>query len=276
MPASSAADKRAAFRRLHESGCFVIPNPWDAGSAVLLQSLGFKALASTSAGMAWSMALPDNKVQRDDVLAHLRSLTAVTDIPLNADFENGFADNPDGVAANVALAVETGIAGLSIEDSTGNKDAPLYDFDLAVRRIAAARAAIDKTASGVLLTARSEGFFAGRPDLDETIRRLQAYAAAGADVLYAPGIREDAQIRAVVQAAGSKPVNMLTMGQTVAELAAFGIRRISVGGSLARVAWGEFIRTAKDIAAEGSFEHFKQGAPGAELNRLFAAHTARR
>jgi 2-methylisocitrate lyase-like PEP mutase family enzyme len=268
MPVS-ATDKRTAFRKLHESGCFVIPNPWDAGSAVLLQSLGFKALASSSAGMAWSMAKPDNKVERDDVLAHLRALTAATDIPVNADYENGFADDPDGVAANVARAVETGIAGLSIEDSTGNKEAPLYEFDLAVQRIAAARAAIDKTNSGVLLTARSEGFFVGRPDLDETVKRLKAFAAAGADVLYAPGIKEDAQIQAVVQAAGSKPVNMLTMGQSVADLAKLGVRRISVGGSLARVAWGEFIRTAKEIAAEGTFEHFKQGAPGAELNRLF-------
>lgn len=275
MPAASLADKRVAFRKLHESGCFVIPNPWDAGSAVLLQSLGFKALASTSAGMAWSMAKPDNKVERDDVLAHLRLLTAATDIPVNADFENGFADDPDGVAANVAKAVETGIAGLSIEDSTGNRDAPLYEFDLAVRRIAAARAAIDKTGSGVLLTARSEGFFVGRPDLDETVKRLKAYAAAGADVLYAPGIREDAQIQAVVQAAGPRPVNMLTMGQSVAELAKLGIRRISVGGHLARTAWGEFIRTAKEIAAEGTFEHFKLGAPGAELNRLFTQHMNR-
>lgn len=275
MPATSVADKRAAFRELHESGCFVIPNPWDAGSAVLLQSLGFKALASTSAGMAWSMARPDNKVERDDVLAHLRLLTAATDIPVNADYENGFADDPDEVAANVAKAVETGIAGLSIEDSTGNKEAPLYDFDLAVKRISAARAAIDRTGSGVLLTARTEGFFVGRPDLDETVKRLKAYAAAGADVLYAPAIREEAQIRAVVLAAGSKPVNMLTMGQSVTELAKLGIRRISVGGSLARAAWGELIRTAKEIAAEGTFEHFKQGAPGAELNRLFAQHMQR-
>ncbi len=275
MPAISTAEKRAAFRKLHDSGCFVIPNPWDAGSAVLLQSLGFKALASSSAGMAWSMALPDNKVQRDDVLAHLRALTAVTDIPVNADFENGFADDPDGVAANVAKAVDAGIAGLSIEDSTGNKDAPLYDFDLAVQRIAAARAAIDRTNSGVLLTARSEGFFVGRPDLDETVKRLKAYAAAGADVLYAPAIRDAAQIQAVVNAAAGKPVNMLTMGHSVAELARLGIRRISVGGHLARTAWGEFIRAAKEIAAEGTFEHFKQGAPGAELNRLFTLHMNR-
>lgn len=275
MPAASTTDKRAAFRKLHESGCFVIPNPWDAGSAVLLQNLGFKALASTSAGMAWSMARPDNKVERDDVLAHLRLLTAATDIPVNADYENGFADDPDGVAANVVKAVETGIAGLSIEDSTGNKESPLYDLELAVKRIAAARAAIDQTNSGVLLTARSEGFFVGRPDLEETVKRLKAYATAGADVLYAPAIKDEAQVRAVMQAAGGKPVNMLTMGHSVAELAQLGIRRISVGGSLARVAWGEFIRTAKEIAAEGTFEHFKQGAPGSELNRLFTQHMNR-
>lgn len=269
MSVVSATEKRTAFRKLHESGCFVIPNPWDAGSAVLLQNLGFKALASTSAGMAWSMAKPDNKVALEDVLAHLRALTAVTDIPLNADFENGFADDPDGVAASVTQAIETGIAGLSIEDSTGNREAPLYDFDLAVARIKAARAAIDRSGSGVLLTARSEGFFVGRPDLEETVRRLQAYAAAGADVLYAPALREEAQIRAVVQAAAGKPVNILTMGQSVAELAALGVRRISVGGALARAAWGEFIRAAKEISAEGTFESFKQAAPSAELNRVF-------
>ena len=274
MPVSTS-DKCATFRRLHDSGCFVIPNPWDAGSAVLLQSLGFKALASTSAGMAWTMAKPDNKVECGEVLAHLKTLTAATDIPVNADFENGFAEDPAGVAANVTRAIETGIAGLSIEDSTGNKEAPLYDFDLAVQRIVATRAAIDKTGGGVLLTARSEGFIAGRPDLDETVRRLKAFAAAGADVLYAPGIRDEAQIRAVVQAAGGKPVNMLTLGQPVAELAKLGIRRISVGGSLARTAWGEFIRAAKEIGAEGTFDHFKQAAPSSELNRLFSAHTKR-
>jgi methylisocitrate lyase len=274
MPVS-VADKRAAFRRLHDSGCFVIPNPWDAGSAVILQNLGFKALASSSAGMAWSMAKADNKVDREDVLAHLRALVAATDIPLNADFENGFADDPDGVAANVLKAIETGVAGLSIEDSTGSRDTPLYEFEFAVKRIAAARAAIDKSGSGVLLTARSEGFFVGCPDLDETVRRLQAYAAAGADVLYAPGIRDETQIRAVVQAAGGKPVNMLTLGQPVADLAKLGVRRISVGGALARTAWGEFIRAAKEIAAEGTFGHFVQGAPSSELNRLFAEQAAR-
>lgn len=266
----SIANKRASFRRLHESGCFVIPNPWDAGSAVLLQSLGFKAVASTSAGMAWSQAHPDNGVTRDDVLAHLKILVEAVDLPVNADYENGFADDPDGVATSVTLAVETGLAGLSIEDSTGNKDAPLYEFDLAVARIAAARAAIDRSGQDVLLTARSEGFLVGRPDLDETIRRLKAFSDAGADCLYAPGIREDAQITAVVQAVAPKPVNVLTMGMAVGPLAALGVRRISVGGALARVAYGEFLRAAKEIATDGSFEAFKRGAPGGELNAVFS------
>jgi 2-methylisocitrate lyase-like PEP mutase family enzyme len=265
------ADKRTAFRKLHEGGCFVIPNPWDVGSAVLLQSLGFKALASSSAGMAWAMGRPDYKVARDEVLTHLSALSHAVDIPINADFENGFADDAAGVAHNVALAVETGIAGLSVEDSTGNPDSPLYDFDLAVARIAAARQAIDNTGSGVLLTARSEGFIAGRPDMDETLRRLTAYSAAGADVLYAPGLRSEDQITAVVKAAGPKPVNVLTPGMPVATLAGLGVRRISVGGSLARTAWGEFLRAAKEIADDGAFTAFARGAPGGELNGIFAA-----
>lgn len=268
--ALSVTEKRTAFRRLHEGGCFVIPNPFDAGSAVMLQSLGFKALASSSAGMAWSMAKPDNKVERDMVLAHLSALTAATEIPVNADFENGFADDPDGVAANVTRAIATGIAGLSIEDSTGDKAQPLYDFDLAVKRVASARAAIDSSGSGVLLTARSEGFFVGRPDLEETVRRMKAFAAAGADCLYAPGIREDAQIAAIVQAAGGKPVNILTMGHSVEALAKLGARRISVGGSLARAAYGEFQRVAQEIADQGSFAGFSRAMPGVQLNTLFA------
>ena len=266
----SIADKRATFRRLHESGCFVIPNPWDAGSAILLQSLGFKAVASTSAGMAWTQGRPDNGVTRDDVLAHLSMLVEAVDLPVNADYENGFADDPDGVATRVTLAVETGIAGLSIEDSTGKKDAPLYDFDLAVRRIAAARAAIDRSGQDVMLTARSEGFITGRPDLEETVRRLKAFSDAGADCLYAPGIREDAQITAVVQAVAPKPVNVLTMGMSVCALTGLGVRRISVGGSLARSAYGEFLRAAKEIAADGSFDAFKRAAPSSELNGVFA------
>lgn len=266
----SIADKRASFRRLHESGCFVIPNPWDAGSAIMLQQLGFKAVASTSAGMAWTIGRPDNGVTRDDVLAHLRALVAAVDVPVNADYENAFADDPDGVAANVALAADTGIAGVSVEDSTGDAAAPLYDFDLAVARVAAARAAIDRTGSGMLLTARSEGFIAGRPDLDETIRRLKAFAEAGADCLYAPGIGDDAQITAVVQAVAPKPVNVLTLGMPVARLAALGVRRISVGGSLARAAYGEFLRAAREIAGDGTFTTFGRAAPSRELNGFFA------
>lgn len=265
----SPADKRAAFRALHESGCFVLPNPWDAGSAVLLESLGFKALASTSAGMAWSMARPDYGIARDEVLSHLSMLTHAVDLPINADFENGFSDTPDGVAANVTLAAETGIAGLSVEDSTGNPDQPLYDFDLAVARIAAARAALDRTESGVLLTARSEGFIANRPDLEETIRRLTAFAAAGADCLYAPGLRDEAQIAAVVQAVAPRPVNVLTPGLPVATLTGLGVRRISVGGSLARAAWGGFLKAAREIAEDGTFGAFAHGAPGGELNKTF-------
>lgn len=266
----SIADKRATFRRLHDSGCFVIPNPWDVGSGIMLQSLGFKAVASTSAGMAWAMGRPDTGVSRGDVLAHLAELVEAVDVPVNADYENGFADDPEGVAESVRLAAATGLAGLSIEDSTGNRDAPLYDFGLAVERIAAARAAIDGAGGGVLLTGRSEGFIAGRPDLDETIRRLQAYSAAGADCLYAPGIREDAQIAAVVQAVAPKPVNVLTFGMPVAQLAGLGVRRISVGGALARAAYGEFLRAARQIAGDGSFEAFGRAAPGAELNAFFA------
>lgn len=270
----SIAEKRAAFRQLHRDGCFVMPNPWDSGSALVLQSLGFKALASTSAGMAWSMGRPDNGVDRDTVLAHLSRLAQAVDLPINADFENGFADAPAGVAANVALAVDTGIAGLSIEDSTGDSPAPLYDFDLAVARIAAARAAIDRTGSGVLLTARSEGFFVGRPDLDETVRRLQAFSEAGADCLYAPGIKNPDQIAAVVQAVAPKPVNALPAGLPVATLAGLGVRRISVGGALARAAMGAFFGAAKEIAEHGSFAELGKPAPGMDLNALFATGQA--
>ena len=263
------AEKRASFRRLHERGCFVLPNPWDVGSAIALQHLGFKALASTSAGMAWSMGRPDNRVERDAVLAHLASLVAAVDLPINADYENGFADAPEGVAANVTRAIETGVAGLSIEDSTRDGRGPLYDFDLAVKRVAAARAAIDKSGSGVVLTGRSEGFIAGRPDLEETIRRLKAYAEAGADCLYAPGIKDEAQVAAVIKAVAPKPVNVLAYGAPVETLARLGARRISIGGSLARAAWGEFMRAAKEIAETGQFTAFGRAMPSAELNRLF-------
>jgi len=266
-----ASTKRAEFRKLHEGGCFVLPNPWDVGSALALQSLGFKALASTSAGLAWSLGRADNSITRDEVLAHLKAVADRTDIPLNADFENGFAHDPDGVAANVTAAVETGIAGLSIEDSTGDAAATLYAFDLAVARIAAARTAIDRSGADVVLTARSEGFIAGRPDLAETIRRLRAFSDAGADCLYAPGLREDDQIRAIVAAAASKPVNVLTLGRPVAELAALGARRISVGGALARAAWGGFLAAARQIATDGVFDALARATPGGELNRLFSA-----
>lgn len=263
-------EKRERFRELHRDGCFVIPNPWDVGSALALQSLGFKALASTSSGMAWSMGRPDNAVDLETVLSHLGSLVEAVDLPVNADFEDGFAAAPEGVAANVARAVETGVAGLSIEDSTGDSEMPLYDFDLALERVAAARAAIDGAGGDVLLTARSEGFLVGRPDLEETVKRLVAFAEAGADCLYAPGIRQEEEIRAVVQAVAPKPVNMLTFGQAASELADLGVRRISVGGALARTAWGEFLRSAREIAEQGNFDSLARAAKGAELNALFA------
>ena len=246
------------FRQLHASGCFVMPNPWDVGSAVALEQMGFKALATTSAGFAWTLARPDNGVQRDETLAHLRQIAAAVGVPVNADFEGGFADDPDGVAANVKLAAETGIAGLSIEDSTGDADDPLYPLDLAVERVRAARRAIDESDTGVLLTGRSEGFVVGRPDLEETIRRLQAYAEAGADCLYAPRIETAEQVSAIVAAVSPKPVNLLINAPfiTVAEAAALGVRRISVGGTLARAAWAGALAAAEEIAAEGTFTRF--------------------
>jgi 2-methylisocitrate lyase-like PEP mutase family enzyme len=268
--AHSPTQKRAVFRALHESGCFVIPNPWDVGSAIALESLGFKALASTSAGMAWSKGMADSKVTRDVVLAHLTELAAATDIPLNADFEGAFAVEPDGVAASVTLCVETGVAGLSVEDSTGNADHPLFDFSLAVERIAAARGAIDASGADVLLTGRSEGFIRGRPDMDETLRRLNAYSAAGADCLYAPGVGTEAEIAEVVAAVAPKPVNVLAPRLSVPTLEKLGVRRISVGGSLARTAWGEFLRAAREIADSGEFTAFSRGAKGGELNAMFA------
>jgi 2-methylisocitrate lyase-like PEP mutase family enzyme len=269
----STADKRAAFARLHQQGCFVLPNPWDAGSAIALQSLGFKALASTSAGMAWAMGRPDGGVTVDEVVAHLAMLVGVTSLPVNADFENGFADAPRDVAVNVAKAAATGVAGLSIEDFTGDKADPLYDFHLAVERIAAAREA---AGPDVVLTARAEGFLRGRPDLDETLRRLRAYAEAGADCLYAPGIAEDAHIRAVVEAVAPKAVNVLTFGRSVAELEALGARRISLGSGLASAAWGEFLRASREIAADGTFGFISRGIGGRELNPLFAEAAAPR
>jgi 2-methylisocitrate lyase-like PEP mutase family enzyme len=266
------ADKRVTFRKLHEAGCFVIPNPWDVGTTRYLQHLGFKALATTSAGFAFSRALPDAAVSRDAMLAHIAEIVAASDLPVNADFEGGYAHEPDGVAESVRLCVDTGVAGLSIEDSTGDKDKPLYDLDVAVARIKAARAAIDRAGGDVLLTGRAECFLVGRPDLDEAIRRLQAYAAAGADCLYAPGIRSREQIAAVVKAASPRPVNLLMpgpLGLTVDDVAGLGVRRISVGGTISRVAFGAFIRAAKQIASEGRFDAFAEAVPHAELNALF-------
>jgi len=262
----------AAFHRLHQSGCFVIPNPWDRGSAIYLQSLGFRALATTSAGFAWSVGRPDNGVTVDQVLAHLKEISSAVSVPVNADFEGGFAREPDGVRANVARAVATGIAGLSIEDSTGDERAPLFDVALARERIEAARAAIDASGTGVLLTGRSEGFFVGRPDIKETIGRLEAYAAAGADCLYAPGIRTDADIAAVVRAVAPKPVNLLVAGDWIAfaRAAELGVRRISVGGALARAAWKGWTHAARQIAEQGSFAGLASGGlPAIDLNRLF-------
>ena len=243
------------FRRLHESGCFVMPNPWDLGSAHVLAQLGFPALATTSAGFAWSMGRPDNGVTLAEALTHMRAIAESVDIPVNADFEGGFAIEPAAVGINVASAATTGVAGISIEDSTGDPSNPLFDFALSVERVRAARAALDTSASSVVLTARSEGFIVGRPDLDETVRRLVAYAEAGADCLYAPGIRTSADIVAVVRAVAPKPVNVLVGSDftTVTELAALGVRRISVGGALARAAWAGFLAAATEIAEHGTF-----------------------
>lgn len=259
------------FHALHTSGCFVIPNPWDVGSARLLEQMGFKALATTSSGLAWSMGKSDNHVTLDDVLAHLRVISGAVGIPVNADFEGGFAIEPAGVAANVGAAVATGIAGISIEDSSGDPGNPLLEFGLSVERIKAARQAIDTSGTGVLLTARSEGFIVGRPDLAETIRRVTAYAAAGADCLYAPGLRSLADIKAVVDAVAPTPVNVL-MGSdfaTVAQLAALGVRRISVGGALARAAWTGFFQAAKEIAEQGTFTGLARAIPFADINKSF-------
>ena len=269
---TEAAGRRRVFRQLHESGCFVIPNPWDLGSARLLVQLGFPALATTSAGFAWSLGRPDNHVSLEEALAHFQWIAHGVGVPVNADFEGGFAIAPDSVVANVAAATATGIAGLSIEDSTGDASKPLFDFTLAVERIRAARQAIDDSGTEVFLTARSEGFLVGRPDLPETIRRLTAYAEAGADCLYAPAIRNRTDITAVVKAVAPKPVNVLAGSDfvTVAELAGLGVRRISVGGALARVAWTGFLEAAKEIAERGTFTSFARTVPAAEVNKAFA------
>jgi len=265
------ADKRATFRKLHQSGCFVLPNPFDVGSAKALAQMGFKALASTSAGFAWTIGKADNGVTLDEVCSHLTALCAAVDRPVNADFEGGFAHEAAQVGANVARAVKTGVAGLSIEDSTGDAAKPLYDRAHAIERIKAARAAIDADGSGVLLTGRCEGFLVGQDDLPMVIDRLRAYSDAGADCLYAPGIKTREQIEAVVKAVAPKPVNLLigASGLSVKEATDLGVRRISVGGSLARTAWAGFMRAAREIADQGTFTELAKGHPGAELNRMF-------
>jgi 2-methylisocitrate lyase-like PEP mutase family enzyme len=270
---TDTTDRRHVFRQLHQSGCFVLPNPWDLGSARLLVQLGFPALATTSAGFAWSIGRPDNGVSLDECLAHLRTMADGIQVPLNADFEGGFAIDPDGVGANVGAAVRTGIAGLSIEDSTGNRSDPLFERALAIERIQAARAAIDRSGTGVLLTGRSEGFLVGRPDLAETIRRLTAYAEAGADCLYAPGLRSLSDVSEVVRAVAPKPVNVLAFTDfaTVAELAGAGVRRISVGGALARTAWTGFLEAAREIARDGTFTSLGRAVAGAEMNTAFSS-----
>ena len=275
MPVTTA-DKRATFRQLHESGCFVLPNPWDAGSALALQHLGFKAIASTSAGFAWSIGKADNRITLEEVLQHLTALCGATDLPVNADFEGGFAHKAEKVGLNVARAVKTGVAGLSIEDSTGDAAKPLYEFSLAVERIKAARAAIDADKSDVLLTGRCEGFLVGQDDLKMVIERLEAYSQAGADCLYAPGIKTKEQIAAVVKAVHPKPVNLLigASGLSVKQAEDLGVRRISVGGSLARAAWGGFMRAAREMAEQGTFTELGQGFPGGELNKMFGGRAA--
>jgi 2-methylisocitrate lyase-like PEP mutase family enzyme len=267
----------ARFRDLHASGCFVLPNPWDTGSAIYLEHLGFKALATTSAGFAFSRALPDSvsAVPRDLVLEHFREIAAATSLPVNADFQTGYANQPDGVAANVALCIATGVAGLSIEDASGDTQSPLYDFDLAVGRIKAARAAIDASEIPVVLTARCEAWLVGQSDpLNVVLDRLVAFAEAGADCLYAPGVHQPEEIAAIVKAVAPKPINVLVSkfnsDLTVSQLADLGVRRISVGSALANVAWGAFMHAARSIKETGAFDALSGAAPFADLNELFS------
>lgn len=271
--ARTAAEKRRVFHELHREGCFVIPNPWDLGSAKYLESLGFKALATTSSGFAWTQAMGDATVPRDKVLEHLHAMCAATDLPVNADFEKGYAEDLAGVAESVRLAVEAGVAGLSIEDYTGDDANPLYDIDTAVARIEAARRAIDATGGDTMLVGRAETFLVGRPDIDETIARLKAYSNAGADCLYAPVIKTREHIAAVVKAVHPKPVNLLigwASDLDMKQVAELGVRRVSVGGALARAAWGGFTRAAKLLAEEGKFDGLGGNPSNQELNALFA------
>ena len=262
------------FRSLHQSGCFVLPNPWDIGTAIYLERLGFKALATTSAGFAFSRSKPDGGVPRDEMLAHIREIVEATSLPVNADFQSGYADDPDDVAANVRLCVETGVAGLSIEDSTGRSDRPLYEKKLAIERIRAARTAIDNSKTGVLLTGRCEAWLVDDPDpLKTALEQLTAYAEAGADCLYAPGVSAPNEIAQIVKTVAPKPVNVLVSGfnhhLTLSTLADLGVRRISVGSGLALAAWGALLRAAQEIQANGTFNLLADSAPSAELNELF-------
>lgn len=270
----SVAQKRKDFLKLHENGCFVLPNPWDIGSARLLAALGYKALASTSAGFAWSQGRGDYGLKLNELLEHLTALSDATDLPVNADFESGFADDPAGVAENVRKAAATGVAGLSVENRTSDPKQPLYEFELSVDRIRAARAALDDDESGVFLVARCEGFLTGEANLDMTIKRLVAFAEAGADCLYAPGIRTPEQISAVVKAVAPKPVNVLVVSPDfkVAELAELGVRRVSLGGQLAAAAWGGFMRAAQEILEKGTFTELKSSYSGRDITKAFAPY----
>ncbi len=271
---STQKSAAATFRALHASGCFVLPNPWDIGTAIYLERLGFKALATTSAGFAFSRGKPDGRVPRDEMLAHIREIAKATSLPVNADFQAGYADEPEEVAGNVQLCIETGVAGLSIEDSTARSDCPLYEKELAVERIRAARSAIDSSETGVLLTGRCEAWLVGHADpLRTALERLIAYAEAGANCLYAPGVTKPSEIAQIVKVVAPKPVNVLVSGfnhqLTVSELADLGVRRVSVGSGLALAAWGAFLRSAREIKTHGTFNLLSNNAPSADLNELF-------
>jgi 2-methylisocitrate lyase-like PEP mutase family enzyme len=273
-PQSSAVEK---FRTMHQSGCFALPNPWDVGTAVYLQHLGFEALATTSSGFAFTQGLPDTvtAINRDAMLAHIRDVVEATSLPVNADFQTGYADEPEGVAANVALCITTGVAGLSIEDATGNEEVPLYEAGLAIERIKAARAAIDASGIPVILTARCEAWLVGHSDpLRVSLERLVAYSQAGADCLYAPGVSEPDEIAQIVKAVSPKPVNVLASrpnpALSLSRLGDLGVRRVSVGSALSRVAWGAFIRSARSLKETGTFDSFADAAPFNELDDLFS------
>jgi 2-methylisocitrate lyase-like PEP mutase family enzyme len=268
----SIAERRAEFRRLHQSGCFALPNPWDLGSARMLQHMGFKAVASTSSGYAWSTGRPDHGIGRGEMLEHLRSLCAAIDLPVNADFESGFARDAVGVAESVRLVIDTGVAGFSIEDHDREKKGRLYDLPTAVERIRAARAAIDRSGHDVILVARTEGLLADPGALKPAIDKLVAFAEAGADCLYAPGVKDKADIATMVRAVAPKPVNVLALRPwlTLAEFADLGVRRISVGGALARVGWRAMIDAAERMKS-GSFEGLDGGIAGTEVNEIFRA-----